>query len=244
MSTGTRDEPSLRPLDEDEHSGSEFSRVLDEITKRFDRLDWVEVAATVVLSVAVLVTAWSAYQATRWSGVQSINASQYSAHLIESSEVSTLIETQLQLDSQAISAWLVVAVDDNQAGMQSLEERFDETLRPAFDAWTAGSTSGELPPGLPQDLPEYEEGFEELLEVKSFHSANAVGATERAAEANRTADKFVLITVVMASVMFFAGIGAKLRGRNTRISMLVIAGILCMGAIAAVLSLPHQPVEF
>ena len=65
-----------------------------------------------------------------------------------------------------------------------------------------------------------------------------------AAEANRTADRFVLITVVMASVMFFAGIGAKLKGRSIRITMLVIAGLLCTGAIAAILSLPQQPVEF
>jgi len=240
MSTGTGGDTSTRtPEDE-----SEFSRVLDELTKRFDRVDWVEVAATVVLSLSVLVTAWSAYQSARWSGVQSISASQYAGHLIESSEVATLIETQLEIDSQAMSTWLVTAAEGDQRGTQILEERFDDTLRPAFEAWTSGSMDGAIPPGLPQDLPEYEAGFEELLDAKSFHLANAVDATERAAEANRTSDSFVLITVVMASVMFFAGIGAKLRGRTIRITMLVIAGVLCAGAIAAILSLPQQPVEF
>lgn len=240
MSSGTGGDSSTRTPEEE----SEFGRVIDEIEKRFDRVDWVEVAATVVLSLSVLVTAWSAYQSARWSGVQSISASQYAGHLIESSEVATLIETQLEIDSQAMSTWLVMAVDDDQRGMLVLEERFDETLRPAFDAWMAGSIDGALPPGLPQDLPEYEAGFDELLDAKSFHLANAVDATERAAEANRTSDRFVLIAVVMASVMFFAGIGAKLKGRTIRVTMLVIAGLLCMGAIAAILSLPQQPVEF
>ena len=240
MSTGPGGESSLHPPEQE----SEFSRIVDEVAERFDRVDWVEVAATVVLSLAVLVTAWSAYQAARWSGVQSASASQYAGDLIESSEVATLIETQLEIDSQAMSTWLIMAVEDDQRGMEVLEERFDDTLRPAFDAWMAGSIDGGIPPGLPQDLPQYEEGFEELLEAKSFHLASATQATERAAEANRTSDRFVLVTVVMASVMFFAGIGAKLKGRTIRITMLVIAGLLCVGAVAAVLSLPQQSVEF
>ena len=120
MSTETGGEPSTRPPEEE----SEFSRVLDEFSKRFDRVDWVEVAATVVLSLAVLVTAWSAYQAARWGGVQSINASQYAGHLIESSEVSTLIETQLEIDSQAMSTWLIMAAEDNEQGMRLVEDRF------------------------------------------------------------------------------------------------------------------------
>ena len=197
-----------------------------------------------VLSLAVLVTAWSAYQSARWSGVQSISASQYAGHLIESSEIASLIETQLEIDSQATSTWLIVAADGDQRGMQTLEERFSDTLAPAFDAWMAGSSGGDIPPGLPQDLPQYEEGFEELLEAKSFEFASATEATETAAEANRTSDRFVLVTVVMASVMFFAGIGAKLRGRRIRITMLVIAGLLCVGAAAAILSLPQQPIQF
>ena len=240
MSTGTGGESSTRPTGGD----SEFSHVLDEFAKRFDRADWVEVAATVVLSLAVLVTAWSAYQAARWSGVQSINASQYAGHLVESSEIASLIETQLEIDSQATSTWLVMAADDNQRGMQIIEDRFSDTLAPAFDAWMAGSTDGDVPPGLPQDLPQYEEGFEELLDAKSFEFASATEAAETAAEANRTSDRFVLVTVVMASVMFFAGIGAKLKGRTIRITLLVIAGLLCVGAVAAILSLPQQPMEF
>ena len=94
------------------------------------------------------------------------------------------------------------------------------------------------------DLPEYAEGFDELLEVKSFHFTNATVAAETAAEANRTADSFVLVTVIMASVLFFAGVGTKLKGQAMRITMLVVASLLCAVAIVGVLSLPHQPVSF
>ena len=44
---------------------------LDEIAQeRFNRTDWIELAAAVILALATIVAAWSAYQATRWGGVQ------------------------------------------------------------------------------------------------------------------------------------------------------------------------------
>ena len=223
---------------------SQLSRALDELLHRFDRLDWVEVAATVVLSLAVLVASWSAYQASLWGGVQAVNASQYTGQLTESSELTTLITAQFEADAQAMSTWLVLAADGNERGMQILEERFNETLRPAFDTWIDGSVDGEVPPGVPQDLPEYEAAFTELLEVKNLYTIGAAEASEAAAEANRTGDSFILVTVIMASVMFFAGVGTKLKGKTTRLTMLIVASILCAVAIAAMLSLPQRPVSF
>ena len=229
---------------EAEHPDSQLSRALEDLAHRFDRVDWLELAATVVMSLAVLVAAWSAYQASLWGGVQAANASQYSAQLTESSEITTLITAQQESDAQVMSTWLTMAADDNEQGMQILEERFDDTLRPAFDVWIAGSIDGEVPPGLPQDLPEYEAGFEELLDAKNFYVAGATEATETAAEANRTGDSFVLVTVIMASVLFFAGVGTKLKSQSIRVTMLVVAGMLCTGAIVAMLSLPQRPISF
>ena len=244
MDPGIGNEPSDGSTAEAESDVSQLRRALDDLVHRFDRLDWVEVAATVVLSLAVLVASWSAYKASLWGGVQAANASQYTGQLTESSELTTLITGQFEADSQAMSTWLIMAADGNERGMQVLEERFDDTLRPAFDIWIAGSVDGDIPPGLPQDLPEYEAGFEELLEAKDFYSTGATEAVETAAEANRTGDSFILVTVIMASVMFFAGVGTKLKGKTTRVTMLILAGIVCAGAIAAMLSLPQRPVDF
>ena len=244
MDPGSGDEPPDGSPANAENDVSQLSRALEDLAHRFDRLDWVELTATVLLSLAVLVAAWSGYQAALWSGVRSANASEYAAQLTESSELTTLITAQFEADSQAMSSWLIMAAEGNERGMQILEERFDDTLRPAFDTWIAGSIDGEVPPGLPQDLPEYEAGFEELLEAKNFYVTGATEATDTAAEANRTSDNFVLVTVIIASVMFFAGVGTKFKGKATRVTMLVVAGLLCSGAIAAMLSLPQQPVNF
>jgi len=244
MNTGIGGESSSGVPADVESDTSQLSRTLDDLVHRFDRLDWVELAATVVLSLAVLVASWSAYQASLWGGVQAVSASQYTFNTVESSEMTTLITAELEADSQAMSTWLIMAAEDNERGMQMLEERFDDPLRPAFDAWIAGSVDGEVPPGVPQDLPEYEAGFKDLLDAKTFFVTAATEASEAAGKANRTSDSFILVTVIMASVMFFAGVGTKLKGKATRLTMLIVAGLLCAAAITAMLSLPQRPVDF
>jgi hypothetical protein len=58
-----------------------------EETVRRDRR--VELIAAIMLSIATIVTAWSAYQATRWSGDQAENYTQASATRTESVRAST-----------------------------------------------------------------------------------------------------------------------------------------------------------
>jgi hypothetical protein len=45
-------------------------------------------------------------------------------------------------------------------------------------------------------------------------------------------------------VLFFAGVGPKFKGQPIRVTMLVVAFLLFVGAAAAMLSLPQRPVGF
>lgn len=65
-------------------------------------------------------------------------------------------------------------------------------------------------------------------------------AAETAAEANQTADNFVLVTVVMAAAMFLARVGTKLQGRAVRIVMLGGALVLFVAGTAVVAMLPQN----
>ncbi len=215
-----------------------------DLVHTFDKRDWIELVATVILSLAVILAAFSAYQASLWGGVQSSQAGQYTAKLTRWSDVTTLLTAQTANDSQMMSSWLVMAASNNEAGMHVLEDRFAASLKPAFEAWLATAPDGEIPPGLPQDLPEYREGNSDALELRSqlFIDANDAGAA--AAEANAASDKYVFMTVIMASIMFFAGVGTKLRRRRMRIAMLAIAGVFFSAGLVTILSLPRQPIGF
>jgi hypothetical protein len=48
----------------------------------------------------------------------------------------------------------------------------------------------------------------------------------------------VLDSVVFGSVLFFAGISEQLRRRSMRLTLLVLAGMLCLAGLVGLLRLP------
>jgi hypothetical protein len=50
----------------------------------------------------------------------------------------------------------------------------------------------------------------------------------------------VLVAVVMASVLSFAGVGTTFDGRRVRIAMLVVAVSLFVGSVAFIFSMPQN----
>ncbi len=130
---------------------------LDEVAQRFDRTDWVELAAAIVLALATIVAAWSAYQSSRWGGEQAAATAEANATRLAASTALNLTGSQVAVDSQIVVAWLQRAVEGDERGMAEFESRVTDEMRPAWDAWLLTAEPGELPPGSPLDLPEYEE---------------------------------------------------------------------------------------
>ena len=69
------------------------------------RSERLELAATIVLSFAVVLTAWSAFESGKWSGVQAIKFSEAGAARIESARLDTLAGQLTQLDIAVFSDW-------------------------------------------------------------------------------------------------------------------------------------------
>ena len=211
---------------------------LDEIAQdRFNRTDWIELAAAVILALATIVAAWSAYQATRWGGEQAKASRAALEARADASQLTTIYTAEIQVDVQLWTLWLQQASQDNEDGMAFVAERFRDEFKPAFDSWSALAPEGEAPPGTPFDRPEYapesRDEAEQLL-------ADSEAFADEASEANQTGDNFVLTAVIMASVLFFAGVGTKLRGRLVRLIMLFFAALLFLGGLAFMLSLPQN----
>jgi hypothetical protein len=227
-------------VERDPGTVSRLERSLDELAARFEQRDWIELAATVVLSVAVLVAAWSAYQATRWSGEQAKAASTFTSTLTQWTDLTTIVTAQLVADNQAVASWILMAADANASGMEAIEERVSDNLRPAFEAWLASAPPGDIPTGTPFDTAEYDESAGQVLDARDTLFNEAFNAAAAAREANQTSDNFVLITVIMAAAMFFAGVGTKLRGRSVRVVMLGVATMLFVGGAVVVALLPQN----
>ncbi len=216
---------------------------LDEIAQeRFNRTDWIELAAAVILALATIVAAWSAYQATRWGGEQAKASRSALEARADASQLTTVLAAEVQIDVQLWIFWLQQAQldsrdGDNADGIAFVEERFREEFKPAFEAWLALAPEGEAPPGSPLDLPEYAPESQAQAERRL---AEAEAFADESADANQTGDNFVLTAVIMASVLFFAGVGTKLKGRLVRLIMLLFAALLFLGGLGFMLSLPQN----
>ncbi|MFV2061898.1 MAG: hypothetical protein ACC726_00110 [Chloroflexota bacterium] len=215
-----------------------FGDKLDEIAQeRFNRTDWIELVAAFLLAFATILAAWSAYQSTRWSGNQANASAEAGALRAEANRSSSIFGAQVGIDVQLWTLWLQQAQLEDQRGMDFVAERYRDEFKPAFDAWLALVPAGEPPPGTPFDLEEYAPE-EQAKAAALIEEANVASQTAR--DANQTGDNFVLMAVIMASVLFFAGVGTKFKGRGVRLMMITVALVMFIGGLLVIFSLPQD----
>jgi len=202
--------------------------------ERGERL--LELGAVLLLSLTTVATAWSGYQAARWSGEQSQHYARASATRIKAQQQFTTAG-QLRIDDLLyFNEWLNARQTGDTQLASIYERRFRPEFVPAFRAWIAQKpfTNPAAIPG-PLYMPQYK-----------------LAATDKAAELDRQADelyaegtsaktyddRYILSTVFFAAVLFFAGISLRLDWRPLRITVLAMGGVLLLGGLIYVFALP------
>ena len=167
----------------------------------------LELVATLLLAIATVGIAWSGYQAARWSGFQSEQyASATHTRTVANREATRSGQARLQ-DLLNFNRWLEVSTEDNTTLADLYLRRFRPQFRPAFDAWLAQDPLNN-PDGVasPLYMPQYRlpgfERAERLDRVADRHIDEAKAATENT-------DDYILLTVFLAVVLFFAGISLR-----------------------------------
>ena len=182
----------------------------------------VEVVAAILLSLATVLSAWGAYQATRWSGEQANNYALSAALRAESGRHGTIASRQVQIDVQTFIAWSDATAQKDETLAQFYEERFRAEFQQPFHDWRDQPTTDAsgLPPGTPFDQPSYKLAQQTTAD-ELFAQADA--ALLEAQHDNQISDNFVLTAVLFASVLFFAGIAARFRPQWIRWTLLGVA---------------------
>jgi protein-S-isoprenylcysteine O-methyltransferase Ste14 len=209
----------------------------DSMAERFGKSDWIELAATLLLALATIASAWSAYQATRWGGVQANAYSQAGATRSESVRASNEALAQTQVDVATFIGWLDAYASERPILKAFYEDRFRAEFKPAFQAWLNSVPAGSIPDGAPFSRPEYQLAAQQQAD-KLLADAEAFAAEARAA--NQTGDNFILVAVLMASVLFFAGVGTKFKGTVTRRTMISMAAVVFVIGLVVIASLPQN----
>jgi hypothetical protein len=212
-----------------------------------------EIMEAVLLSLAAVLTAWAGFQATKWSGEQADGYSQAASTRVEATRSADLANQSSVADLITFTEWLAAAereglladslpgrayVPDPDLLSGFLYQRFRNEFAVAVSAWLATSprTNPDAPTS-PFQMPEYELAAQREADRLE---ARADRESERAREANDISDRYVLITIMLASVLFFAGIGSKMDTYRARVLLLGMGTALLLVSAVVVASFPKD----
>jgi hypothetical protein len=206
---------------------------------RQSRLDRrVEVIAAVILSITTILTAWSAFESAKWSGLQSIAFSQAGAKRTESVRFSTLAGQQTAVDVALFTQWAEAVATDNTELADFLRERFRPEFVEPFELWVASEPrTNPDAASSPFAMEEYE------LEATGEADRLVLAAEQRAQDGldhNQTSDNYVLMTVLFAIVLFFVAVGTRFDALQIRIGLI---GLAAVGLISGIVVLSTFPIE-
>jgi hypothetical protein len=190
-----------------------------------------------VLAIVAVATAWSGFQATKWDGRQSLLYGHANSYRFEAETASTYGGQLLSADAGIFTAWLQ-AHETNDTRLESFfVRRFDPSYAIAFDAWlkTDPFTNPKAPAG-PAVMPQYHNSYFARATVLNTQASTAF---DEGTNARDTADEYVRDTVLFASVLFLVALAQRLRGREARIGLNVVAFGVLVFTIVSVLSLPR-----
>ena len=198
--------------------------------------DWVEIAATVLLAIAAVATAWSSYQATRWNGEQAKTSGRVNKTRIEAARAADLSNAQKQVDIATFMQWVDAYARGETELVNFYRARFRDEFKPAFNAWIATKplkTAGAPP--TPFAMPQYR------LAAEAEAARLDQDAEELSAQVHRNiqrASNYVLGVVLFAVALFFAGMSTKLKAPVLRKTMLVVGYVIFLGAAVWIATSP------
>ena len=184
-----------------------------------ERRDWVDIIAMLLLALAAVATAWSSYQANRWSGEQAKTAGTVNKTRIEAARASALADAQTEIDVATFMEWVdAYARDDTELTRllpDALPRRVQAGLRrldrdgAAHDARTRRRRRSRCP-STSWPRPRRPSGSTRRRRCSRRRSGGDI----------QRSSNYVLGVVLFAVALFFAGMSAKLNTRRMREVML------------------------
>jgi hypothetical protein len=196
----------------------------------------LELAATLLLAMAAVATAWAAYQSARWHGQQARSQSASIAARVESTRAANVANRQTQIDVALFTQWVDAYARDETKLAAFYRMRFRPEFRPAFLGWVATKPrTNPSAPLSPFAMPQYK--LAATAQADSLE-AQAAAASERVGHFIQRADNYSLTVVLFAAALFFAGISTRLNSPRSRIAVVGLGYALFLGSAIWIATFP------
>ena len=200
------------------------------------RHSYVEILATVLLSLAAVATAWSGYQATRWNGEQAKAAGRTNAIRVEAARAQGLSESQTQIDVATFIQWVDAYALKRTELSDFYFKRFRKEFRPAVQAWLktrplVNPDAPLTPFARPQDK------RAAAAEARRLDAAAEVSAADVRRDIQRGSN-YVLGVVLFSVSLFFAGLSPRLTDVRLRTITLALGCFVFLGTLIWIATSP------
>ena len=216
------------------------SDLLDEIVTRLPIAEGglIDLLSAILLSVTVVASALSAWQASLWSGEQATLFAEASTARLESNRETAIALTRISYDAATFVDASAAFTNNNQAVLDLFNERlFRDQFTILLDEWVALDPLND--PNAPKTPFELEGVTDVYLAEANMWDEIASEKFNAGKEANQNNDNWILATVLFASVLFFAGISTKFKSPRIRALSIGLATFALVGSLILVATLPR-----
>jgi hypothetical protein len=197
----------------------------------------MDLLSAVVMAAATVATAYSAYESSLWNNEQNRHKSLASTAVVRVGKLSNLALQRTSVHVNLFVHWLSATNRADQRTADFLLGRFPEPLKTAAEAWQATHPFENVDaPASPFDMPQYV-----LPETAEANRWEQIAQDESAAaeDAGAMANRYLLFTIVYASVLFLAGISGKFKWPAIDLAVLVLGAVTLIGGVATMIALPR-----
>jgi hypothetical protein len=198
--------------------------------------DIVEFIAALLMALATIASAWCGYQSTRWNGKQSILAGETAALRFEATRKLTLAGQEAVIDISTFEQLHRALIEDRTEYAQRILKRFRPEARVAVDAWLA--TDPFKNPSAPSGPFRMKEYRPRLAEEANALDQEADRKFSQAREANKHVDRYTMLTIMLTSVLFFAGLATHFTSAPMQGGVLLLGLLLFLGTLIVLIGLP------
>jgi hypothetical protein len=196
----------------------------------------IEFISALLMALATIASAWCGYKATSWNGQQSIFLGETAALRFEATRKLTLAGQEALVDITTFEQLYRALTEGRAEYAQRTLKRLRPEARVAVDAWLATDPfkNSSAPPG-PFSMKEYRPRLAEEAKALDQEADRKFAA---AREANRNVDLYTMVTIMLASVLFFAGLATHFSSRRVQVGVLLLGLVVFLSAVIVLISLP------
>ncbi len=179
----------------------------------------------------------AAIRRRKWDGMQDELYEQSTRIRVQAQGLANRGGQEQIYDASAVTEWIKAKSAGNEKLAQLFERRFRPEFREAFDAWvkTDPLNNPNAPPG-PLVMKEYHNAHSEEAAEKGNEATEVF---ERGTAARETSDKYVRVTVILATVLLLVAISQRFKTHAVRMGLAVVALLLICIPLIRLLLLPR-----